>query len=52
MKAGRRKSMQEWNLALKVFVFGFSGVFVTLALLMVSIFIAGAIGQTRKKDNG
>jgi ABC-type arginine/histidine transport system permease subunit len=52
MKAGRRKPMQEWNLALKVFVFGFSGVFVTLALLMVSILIAGAIGHATKKDNG
>lgn len=44
--------MQEWNLALKVFAFGFSGVFVTLALLMISILIAGAIAQATKKNNG
>ena len=44
--------MQEWNLALKVFAFGFSGVFVTLALLMISILIAGAIAQTKNNDNG
>ncbi len=41
--------MSEWNLAFKVFLFGFSGVFVALALLMVSILISGAIARTVKK---
>lgn len=38
--------MQDWSLALRVFAFGFCGVFVTLALLMVSILISGAIART------
>jgi len=40
---------QEWGLALEVFVFGLSGVFVTLALLMVSILLSGAIIRISKK---
>lgn len=43
--------MSEWDLALRVFVFGFSGVFVTLALLMASIFISGTIIRTARKSN-
>jgi cytochrome b subunit of formate dehydrogenase len=33
----------DWNMALKVFAFGFSGVFITLAVLMVAIAISGLI---------
>jgi cytochrome b subunit of formate dehydrogenase len=33
----------DWSMALRVFVFGFSGVFITLALLMVAITISGII---------
>lgn len=35
--------MTDWSMALRVFVFGFSGVFITLALLMVAITISGII---------
>jgi hypothetical protein len=44
--------MQEWSLALRVFLFGFTGVFVALALLMVSIFVSGKITQALKKHDG
>jgi ABC-type arginine/histidine transport system permease subunit len=43
--------MDTWNLALKVFVLGFSGVFVTLALLMVSILVAGLLIGKAKDGN-
>jgi hypothetical protein len=33
----------DWTLALRVFAFGFSGVFITLALLMLAITISGFI---------
>jgi hypothetical protein len=33
----------DWAMALKVFAFGFSGVFITLAVLMVAIMISGLI---------
>lgn len=35
--------MIDWAVALKVFAFGFSGVFITLAVLMVAIMISGLI---------
>ena len=35
--------MTEWTQALKVFVFGFSGVFITLAVLMFAITLSGLI---------
>ena len=35
--------MTDWFLAFRVFVFGFSGVFITLAILMVAIKISGFI---------
>jgi len=41
--------MHDWPTALRIFVIGFSGVFVTLALLMVSILISGSIVKTAKK---
>jgi ABC-type arginine/histidine transport system permease subunit len=41
--------MVQWDLALRVFAFGLTGVFVTLALLMVSMVILGLI--LRKKPN-
>jgi hypothetical protein len=43
--------MEQWSLALRVFVVGFFGVFVALAILMISILISGAIVRTRKKDD-
>jgi hypothetical protein len=43
--------MDQWSLALRVFIFGFSGVFVTLAILMISILISGTIVRTRNKDD-
>jgi len=43
--------MHQWDLAFRVFVFGFFGVFITLALLMVSIFITGAIIRKTTKPN-
>ncbi len=35
--------MTDWTMALRVFAFGFSGVFITLALLMIAITISGLI---------
>ena len=35
--------MIQWDLALRVFVFGLTGVFVTLALLMLCMFVSGLI---------
>ncbi len=35
--------MTDWILALRVFAFGLSGVFITLALLMAAITAAGFI---------
>lgn len=35
--------MIDWSAALRVFVFGFSGVFITLALLMLAITISGYV---------
>jgi hypothetical protein len=35
--------MTEWTQAFKVFVFGFSGVFITLAVLMLAITLSGLI---------
>lgn len=32
-----------WEQALRIFVFGFSGVFLTLAILVVTIFTLGKI---------
>ena len=46
----RRKPMIQWDLALRVFAFGLTGVFATLALLMVSMFISGLI--IRKSAKG
>lgn len=43
--------MDAWNLALKVFVLGLSGVFVTLGLLMVSILVAGVLIRKVKDGN-
>ncbi len=44
--------MYEWDLALKVFIYGFAGVFVCLTILMFSIQICGAIlkGYRKKKS--
>ncbi len=42
----RGRTVHEWALALKIFFLGFSGVFATLALLMVSIYISGALVRT------
>ena len=42
--------MTEWNLALKVFVFGFSGVFITLAALMFAIILSGLIITKLSKE--
>jgi len=43
--------MIQWDLALRVFAFGLTGVFVTLALLMVSILVSGLIiRKTAKKE--
>ena len=41
--------MYNWDLAFKIFIFGFSGVFVCLAVLMFSIQICGAILKNFKK---
>ncbi len=35
--------MTDWTMAFRVFAFGLSGVFITLAILMVAIIIAGFI---------
>ena len=35
--------MTDWTMALTVFAFGFSGVFITLALLMIAVTISGLI---------
>ena len=35
--------MTDWTMAFRLFAFGFSGVFITLALLMVAITISGFI---------
>lgn len=35
--------MVDWAMALTVFAFGFSGVFITLALLMIAVTISGLI---------
>ncbi len=35
--------MVDWAMAFRVFAFGFSGVFITLALLMIAITISGLI---------
>lgn len=42
--------MIQWDLALRVFAFGLTGVFATLALLMISMFISGLI--IRKSTKG
>ena len=46
--------MVDWTMAFRVFAFGFSGVFITLALLMVAITIAGLIitKLSRAKERG
>lgn len=43
--------MTDWSAALRVFVFGFSGVFITLALLMLAIAISGYIIAKLSKGN-
>jgi len=44
--------MHNWDLAFKVFIYGFAGVFVCLTVLMFSIQICGAIlkGLKNKKS--
>jgi len=44
--------MYNWDLAFKIFIFGFVGVFVCLTVLMFSIQICGAIlkGSKNKKS--
>jgi hypothetical protein len=39
-------------MALKVFAFGFSGVFITLAVLMLAIAISGFINTKLSKGKG
>jgi Na+-transporting methylmalonyl-CoA/oxaloacetate decarboxylase gamma subunit len=43
--------MIDWSAALKVFVFGFSGVFITLTLLMLAITISGCVIAKLSKGN-
>ena len=43
--------MADWTAALKVFVFGFSGVFITLAVLMFAIMLSGLIVTKLSKGN-
>ncbi len=41
--------MYNWELAFKVFVYGFSGVFLCLIILMVFVQISGAFLKNLKK---
>ncbi len=43
--------MTDWSSALKVFAFGFFGVFITLAVLMLAITISGYIIAKLSKGN-
>jgi len=43
--------MYNWDMAIKVFFYGFSGVFICLAILMFSIQICGAILKGFKKKS-
>lgn len=43
--------MYDWEMASKVFFYGFSGVFACLAILMFSIQICGAILKNFKKKS-
>ena len=38
--------MIDWGTAVQVFIFGFGGVFVSLALLTIAIYISGKIIHT------
>ena len=42
--------MIDWTMAFRVFAFGFSGVFITLALLMIAITISGLIITRLSKE--
>jgi Na+-transporting methylmalonyl-CoA/oxaloacetate decarboxylase gamma subunit len=41
--------MIPWEQAMRIFVFGFSGVFVTLAILVIAILILGKVISLVKK---
>jgi Na+-transporting methylmalonyl-CoA/oxaloacetate decarboxylase gamma subunit len=41
--------MIPWGQAVRIFVFGFSGVFITLAILVVTILILGKVMNLFKK---
>jgi Na+-transporting methylmalonyl-CoA/oxaloacetate decarboxylase gamma subunit len=41
--------MIPWEQALNIFVFGFSGVFVTLAILVITIIVLGKVITLFKK---
>jgi Na+-transporting methylmalonyl-CoA/oxaloacetate decarboxylase gamma subunit len=41
--------MIPWEQAVRIFVFGFSGVFVTLAILVIAILILGKVMSLGKK---
>ncbi len=43
--------MYNWDLALKVFIYGFLGVFICLAILMFSIQICGVVLKAFKKKS-
>jgi len=43
--------MQNWDFAFKIFMYGFSGVFICLTILMFSIQICGAILKNFKKKS-
>ena len=43
--------MYNWDLAFKIFIYGFAGVFVCLSILMFSIQICGAIIRGFKKKS-
>jgi len=49
-KQERESAVEEWTLVFRIFILGFCGVFVTLAILMVSILISGAVIRTFKVD--
>ena len=42
--------MVEWSLAIKICVFGLSAVFVSLAILIASIYVFGAILKNLEKN--
>lgn len=43
--------MIDWNLALKIFSFGLSAVFVSLAILIAAIYAFGKIIRNIEKDS-